>query len=266
VNVVSKLDEIVATARRDAEARERAADVKSLKRRARELSAARRPLRRALESAPFTVIAEMKRASPSAGTLRGDLDPVAMARCYEGAGAAALSVLTCGAWFQGSLADLAAARAAVALPVLCKDFFVTPFQVIEAAAAGADAILLIAAALPGAKLRSLAKLARGFKVELLFEAHDEAEIRRVVKAGAEIVGVNSRDLKTMEVAPERALQLAALLPNTVCGVFESGVRRGADLRAAATAGFRSALVGETLLRAVDPGARLRKLLREGGAA
>jgi indole-3-glycerol phosphate synthase len=260
------LDEIVARARRDAQERQRGADLAALERRAQELAAARRPLRGALERAPFTVIAEMKRASPSAGTLRGDLDPVAMGRAYEEAGAAALSVLTCGAWFLGSLDDLSAARAAVAAPVLCKDFLVTPFQVVEAAAAGADAILLIAAALGDRELTALAILARELRLEVLFEAHDAGELARVVDARAELVGVNSRDLKTMAVAPEGALQLAARLPKGVCGVFESGVKSGADLRAAAAAGFRAALVGETLLRAADPGGRLRQLLNEGAAA
>lgn len=242
------LDEIVARVRRDAEERERAADLA------------------ALERAPFTVIAEMKRASPSAGTLRRELDPAALARSYEEAGAAAISVLTCGPWFQGSVADLAAARAAVALPVLCKDFVVTPFQLVEAAAAGADAVLLIAAALSDAELMSLGVVARELGLSVLHEAHGEAEVARLLDAGAELLGVNSRDLKTMEVSVEGALKLASRLPRTVCGVLESGVKRGEELRAAAAAGFRAALVGETLLRAVDPGGRLRQLLGEGGAA
>jgi indole-3-glycerol phosphate synthase len=260
------LDEILTRARRDAEKRWRAADVAALERRADESAASRRPLRRALERSPFTVIAEMKRASPSAGTIRRDLDPAALARAYEEAGAAALSVLTCGAWFLGSPDDLSAARAAVAAPVLCKDFVVIPFQLFEAAAAGADAVLLIAAALADRELRALAGLAKGLRLEILFEAHDAGEIARLVDAGAELIGVNSRNLKTMEVASEEALALAAGIPRDACAVFESGVKRGEDLRAAAAAGFRAALVGETLLRAADPGGRLRQLLMEAGGA
>lgn len=266
MNATPKLDAIVARVRGDAEARQGSADVAALERRANESASSRRSLRRALERSPFTLIAEMKRASPSAGPLRRELDPAALARSYEEAGAAALSVVTCHPWFMGSLEDLVAARAAVATPVLCKDFLVTPFQVFEAAAAGADAILLIAAALADDELRALAGLARGLNVQILFEAHDAEELARLIDAGAELVGVNSRNLKTMEVSTERALALAPRLPKSVCSVFESGVKRGEELRAAAAAGFRAALVGETLLRAIDPAAKLRQLLKEGGAA
>lgn len=261
-----KLDEIVARVRREAEERERAADLAALEQRARAGVASRRKLRPALERAPFTVIAEIKRASPSAGPLRRDLDPAALARAYEEAGAAALSVVTCGPWFHGSMDDLAAARAAVALPVLCKDFVVTPFQLVEAAAAGADAVLLIAAALSDAELAALGIVAHQLGLSVLHEVHDESEVARLVGPGTEVLGVNSRDLKTMEVSVEGALKLAPLLPREICGVLESGVKRGEELRAAAAAGFRAALVGETLLKAIDPGAKLRQLLKEGGAA
>jgi len=266
MNPVPRLDEIVARVRADAAARQRTADVASLEQRARAGAAQRRPLRRALERAPFTVIAELKRTSPSAKELRRELDPAELARAYEAAGAAALSVVTCGPWFCGSLADLTAARAAVALPILCKDFLVTPFQIVEAAAAGADAVLLIAAALDDAGLLALGLVAHELGLAVLHEAHDAGEVARLLDAGADVVGVNSRDLATMAVDPAGALALGPRLPCEVCGVFESGVKRGDDLRAAARAGYRAALVGETLLRAADPGARLRELLRDGGVA
>jgi indole-3-glycerol phosphate synthase len=233
---------------------------------ARASAAARRPFAAALARRPFTLIAEIKRASPSAGELRPRLDPGELARDYESGGAAALSILTCEPWFRGSPEDLRRARESCALPLLCKDFVVTPFQVVEAAAAGADAILLIAAALADRELAALAALARSFALEPLFEAHDEGELERVVAAGAAVVGVNSRDLRTMRVDPAAALRLGARIPSKVHGVFESGVRGGGDLRAAAEAGFRSALVGEALLRSESPGAALSALLLEARLA
>jgi indole-3-glycerol phosphate synthase len=240
-----------------------AADPARLELVARAAAAARRPFTASLAAAGFSVIAEIKRASPSAGALRPELDPATLAREYADGGARALSVLTCEAWFRGSHDDLAAARAAVDLPVLCKDFLVTPFQVAEAAA-GADAVLLIAALLGESELAELAECARDFRLEILFEVHDERELERVLAAGATLVGVNSRDLRTLQVAPAAALRLGARLPPSVHGVFESGVKSADDLRAARDAGFRSALVGEALLRAPDPGGAVRRLLEQAG--
>jgi indole-3-glycerol phosphate synthase len=265
VTAAPTLEEILAAVLERARARERLADVAALESKARAQAARRRPLRAALERRPFSILAEIKRASPSAGPLRPDLDPGQIARQYAQSGAAALSVLTCEPWFRGSLADLEAARAACELPVLCKDFLVTPFQLVEAAAAGADAVLLLACALDDAALRELAGLASSLGLEVLFEAHDEAELERALSAGATFLGVNSRDLRTMAISRERALALGARLPPGVHGVFESGVRGGPDLRAAARAGFRSALVGESLLRSPSPGAKLRALLAEAAA-
>jgi len=208
---------------------------------------------------PTRVIAEVKRASPSAGAISAGLDAVAQALRYQAAGAAAISVLTDGPGFGGSLADLLAVRAAVALPVLRKDFTVDGWQLVEARAAGADAALLIAAALPGDLLRRLHDRCGELGLHALVEVHDEAEVERALAAGARLVGVNNRNLRTFAVDLATSERIVPSLPARVKGVAESGVRGGADARRLRAAGAVNLLVGEALVRAADPGALLREL-------
>jgi indole-3-glycerol phosphate synthase len=205
------------------------------------------------------VIAEVKRASPSKGLLAPDLDPGDLARTYQASGAAALSVLTDRDFFAGSPEDLAAARAATALPVLRKDFTVGPADVLDARCMGADAVLLIAAALFPHEIPELMALAASVGLDSLVEVHDEAEAERALVAGATLIGVNQRDLTTFEVDPERAARVAGMLPAEVIRVAESGIRNGDDVRRLGDAGFDAVLVGEALVTAPDPGAALREL-------
>jgi indole-3-glycerol phosphate synthase len=212
------------------------------------------------------VIAEHKRRSPSRGAIREDLAPSDVARRYAAAGAAALSVLTEPESFGGALEHLVAARAAVGVPVLRKDFVVDPWQLWEARAAGADAALLIVAALSDAELRELLAGARAAGLDALVEVHDRGELDRALDAGAAIVGVNNRNLKTLEVRLETALDLAPSIPDAVVAVAESGLRAGADLRRLRDAGFDAFLVGESLMSSPDPGAALAAMLEQAGGA
>jgi indole-3-glycerol phosphate synthase len=206
------------------------------------------------------VIAEHKRRSPSRGVIREDLVPADVARGYENAGAAAISVLTDEPFFGGRVAHLEEVRRATALPVLRKDFVLVPWQVWEARAAGADAVLLIVAALTDAELRSLLDVTRAAGLDALVEVHDRSELDRALVAGSRIVGVNNRDLKTLAVSLETALSLAPAIPDDVVAVAESGIRTTADLVRLREAGFDAFLVGERLMAAPDPGEALRRLL------
>jgi indole-3-glycerol phosphate synthase len=206
------------------------------------------------------IISELKKASPSAGVLRPDFDPVTLARGFEQAGAAALSVLTEEAHFQGALAYLRDARAATSLPVLRKDFIVEPWQVWETRAAGADTFLLIVAALDPADLGELLALGRELGMEPLVEVHTRAELDTAIAAGARIIGINNRDLHTLEVRMETSLTLIHAIPETCIAVSESGLRSAADLAKLRATGFDAFLIGETLMRQADPAAGLRSLL------
>jgi len=208
----------------------------------------------------LNVIAEHKRRSPSRGGIREDLDPVDVACGYEAAGAAALSVLTDEPFFGGRIEHLVAARGATGLPVLRKDFVVDAWQVWEARAAGADAVLLIAAALEDDALKQLLAVAGEAGLEALVEVHDRGELDRALSAEARIVGVNNRDLKTMEVSLDTALSVAAAIPDGVVAVVESGIKTGEDLRTLGDAGYSAFLIGEHLMSAPDPGEALRALL------
>jgi indole-3-glycerol phosphate synthase len=199
----------------------------------------------------MAVISEIKRRSPSKGDLDPGLDPTRVAAEYESGGASCLSVLTDEAFFGGSRADLEAARAACRLPVLRKDFTVSPLDVCDARAMGADAVLLIVAALDDTELTSLSDLARSLDLAPLVEVHDEAELERALAAGADLVGVNQRDLKTFEVDRRRALRMGESMPTGVVAVAESGVRDAADVARLADAGYSAVLVGETLVRSAD---------------
>jgi indole-3-glycerol phosphate synthase len=219
-----------------------------------------RDFRAALEQGPgLRVIAEVKKASPSAGVLRADFDPVAIARTYEQHGAACISVLTDEPSFQGHLRYLSAIREAVSLPLLRKDFLVDRYQLLEARAAGADAVLLIAEVLEGEALPRLLRQARELGLQALVEIYDRDNLARVLDAGARLIGVNNRDLRTFQVRLEHTLELAGAVPADVCLVSESGIRTPADVERLRAAGVRAVLVGETLMRAPDIGVALDAL-------
>jgi indole-3-glycerol phosphate synthase len=225
-----------------------------------------RGLRRAVRRGPDgpRLVAEVKRRSPSRGDIRVDLDPAALAAAYADGGAAAVSVLTEPRHFAGSPEDLLAVRAAVDLPVLRKDFVTTPYQVWEARAWGADAVLLIVAALDAAALRALLAEATAAGLDALVEVHTVAEAAAAAEAGATLVGVNARDLATLEVDPGRFAAVRDALPGGAVLVAESGIRGRADVEAAAAAGADAVLVGETLVRAADPARAVRELLDRPG--
>ena len=257
----TQLERILAHTRIEVAERRATADVSVLERQAaahppRGFEAA---LRKAAASGP-AVIAELKKASPSRGLIRPDFEPVALARSLEAAGAAALSVLTDQEFFQGSLENLTRASVAVRIPCLRKDFMVDPFQILEARAAGADAILLIVAALADDELKSLAAEAHRMELDLLCEIHDRAELDRAVALGFTVIGVNSRNLHTMQVDPQTQIDLAQSLPPTALRVAESGIRDASDIARMTEAGFDAFLIGESLMRQPDPGAALATLL------
>jgi indole-3-glycerol phosphate synthase len=215
----------------------------------------------ALRGPGLSIIAEIKRRSPSGGELRPDLSPTDLARTYAAAGAAALSVLSDAHYFGGSLQDLVDARAACDLPVLQKDFVVDEYQLHEARGFGADAVLLIVRALPPLELARLIALADDLGLAALVETHSANEVRIALEAGARIVGVNNRDLDTLKTDPSLALGLRDLVPPDRLFVAESGVSEPDQLDALAAAGAHAVLIGEALLRAPEPGARLRELSR-----
>jgi indole-3-glycerol phosphate synthase len=219
----------------------------------------------ALSRDGLNVIAELKKASPSRGMLRAGYHPAELAPGLEASGAAALSVLTEEEFFQGSLADLKDVSKASKIPVLRKDFIVDPWQVWEARAAGADAFLLIVAILDDAALRGLLELGHRLKMESLVEVHSGGELTRALDAGAKIIGVNNRDLRTFEVKLETSLHLAELIPENCIAVSESGIRTHGDLERLHAAGFDAFLVGEHLMTLPDPAAGLRELLRAKAA-
>lgn len=217
------------------------------------------------DGAGVAVIAEIKRRSPSKGVLDPDLDPPALARSYRDGGAACLSVLTDAKFFGGSPGDLTEARAAVDLPVLRKDFTVGPADVCDARLMGADAVLLIAAALPEG-LAELLALVSTLGLDALVEVHDETEAETALALGATLIGVNQRDLITFAVDTTRAERVAGILPDTVVRVAESGIRDGDDVARLGHAGYDAVLVGESLVTAADPAGALRCLRAGAGAA
>ncbi|MFN7993733.1 MAG: indole-3-glycerol phosphate synthase TrpC [Bryobacteraceae bacterium] len=229
-------------------------------RQAEQAVAERRDFRRALESRPLAIISEIKKASPSKGLLSKDFQPAKIAGQYAAGGAAALSVLTDEPFFQGSLADLQAARKACSLPVLRKDFTLGETDVLEAAAHGADAILLIAAILETQEIAQLQAAAARYAMAALVEVHDEAELERAIAAGARVIGVNNRDLSTFAVTLETSLRLAARIPAGVIKVSESGIHSAEDIRELRSAGFQAFLVGEHLMKSGDPTEALRALI------
>jgi indole-3-glycerol phosphate synthase len=226
-------------------------------------AAAPRGFAKALRDAKgMACIAEFKRRSPSKGWIHRDADLVAVASAYQTAGAACMSVLTDTPFFGGNLADLRQARAAVRLPLLRKDFLIDPYQVVEARAAGADAVLLIVAALRDADLKGLLAETELWGMDALVEAHDAEEIARAVAVGAKIIGVNHRDLRTFEMNMELAVSMRPLIPPDRLVVAESGIRTHEDVQRMKKGGINAILVGETLMQAPDPAVALRVLLGE----
>ncbi len=256
------LPEILAHHRADVRERRAMADYAALERAAtaHEPRGFARALRAEAAKNGVAVIAELKKASPSKGLIRTVFDPAALAREMEAGGAAVLSVLTDERFFQGSLQNLQLAADAVKIPCLRKDFVVDEFQVLEARAHGADAILLIMAALEDAELKTLRESARAHGLDVLCEVHDAEELERALALECECVGVNSRDLKTFEVSLERACELAARLPSSAVRVAESGIHTAADMRRLKAAGYEAFLIGESLMRQPQPGVALRELL------
>lgn len=216
----------------------------------------------ALRSKSPAVIAEVKKASPSKGLLQPDFHPAFIAHSYEEGGAACLSVLTDKQYFQGSLHDLEAARASVSLPVLRKDFTVDRVQIFEAAAHGADAILLIAAVLDVEELQSFRELASSLQLASLVEVHNQDELSKAIDSGAEIIGVNNRDLDTFEVSLDTSVRLSYLMPSGVLRVSESGIYTRQDIELLRSAGFEAFLIGESLMRSPDPAGALKELVHK----
>ncbi len=259
---MNKLDEIIATKREEVAARKAKTSLAELESRA----AAQTPprgFRRALDRAAassYGLIAEVKKASPSKGLIRADFDPPGHARAYEAGGAACLSVLTDAPYFQGHEDYLVAARAAVSLPVLRKDFMVDPWQILESRAIGADAILIIVAALSDAQMQEIEEIALGLGMDALVEVHDAQELERALKLRSRLIGVNNRNLKDFTVDFARTYELVGSAPEGCTFVAESGLSSRADLDAMAQHGVRCFLVGESLMRQPDVEAATRALI------
>jgi indole-3-glycerol phosphate synthase len=220
----------------------------------------RRDFLAALTGHAPAVIAEIKKASPSKGVLAVEFDPAAIARLYEKGGAAALSVLTDEKHFQGSLADLESARVAVGLPVLRKDFTIDPYHIHQAAAHGADAILLIAAILSEPQMRDFRELAERYGMAALVEVHDEEELKPAVASGARLIGVNNRNLHNFEVSLETSIRLSEKIPAGVVRVAESGIHSLGDVKRLSAVGYQAFLVGEHLMKSGDPAGAIRALV------
>ena len=255
------LDRIVAQHRDAARADRRDAD--DLMEQARSCPPTRGFRARLASASRPAVIAEVKRRSPSKGDLRADLDPAELARQYESGGAACLSVLTDSEWFGGSASDLQAARSATSLPALRKDFTVDDRDVLDARIMGADCVLLIVAALDDDELNRYCDLARNVGLDALVEVHDDAELKRALSAGANLVGVNQRDLVTFDVDHARAARIAPLIPDDVVSVAESGIEGPDDVARLADAGYAAVLVGESLVRSTDAAAAVRAMVTAG---
>ena len=265
---MTTLQEILDHVRGQVEARKGEVSLAELARQAERLTRPPRRLKHALEagsSRGIAVIAELKQASPSKGMIRGSFPVGRLAASLMQGGASALSVLTEEKYFHGSLQNLREAAAATGLPCLRKDFIVDEYQLFEAATNSADAVLLIAAALPDPEYSILFRRARELNLDVLCEVHDEAELARTIAIGAEIIGVNSRDLKTLEIDPENPIRLAGKLPPNAMKVAESGIKNADEIRRLRAAGYQAFLVGEMLMKEDDPGAVLAQLIAQAKA-
>jgi indole-3-glycerol phosphate synthase len=259
------LSEIIATKRLALDAARRAVSIEQLRSTALDVrgNSKSHALREALRTEAINIIAEFKRRSPSKGMIRGNADAATIARTYQSAGAAAISVLTEENYFAGSLADLRSVREVVSLPLLRKDFIFDEYQVYESAAAGADALLLIVAALDDETLAHLLRLTEEeLHMNALVEVHTKEEMLRAIAVGAKLIGVNNRDLRTFNVCIETSLELAPFAPPDVVLVSESGLTADVFLGELRAAGYRGFLVGENLMRAADPALELRAFLGE----
>ena len=256
----SILDEIVATKRKEVASARLRLPLDEMEHQATEAPPTRDFLRAVSGSGPIRLIAEVKKASPSAKVIREDFDPVGIARIYQTHGASCLSVLTDAPYFQGHLSYLARIRASVAIPLLRKDFIIDEYQVVEARLAGADAILLIAEILDDEQLVGLRERATRLGMSTLVEFHDEANLARVVASGAELIGINNRDLRQFTTDLELTLRLRDQIPGHVTLVSESGIRNRGDVERLEAAGVSAILVGETLMRADDIGLAVERLL------
>jgi indole-3-glycerol phosphate synthase len=258
------LEQILAATRREVARRRNSADRKRLTTQAE--SHVPRGFRRAIERQDgVAIIAELKKASPSKGLIRSDFDAATLARELENAGAAALSVLTDEEFFQGSLENLQRASVSSSVPCLRKDFILDEFQLLEARANGADAVLLIVAALSQAELARLSGEAVELGLDVLCEVHDAEELQRAEDAGCTLIGVNNRNLKTFKVDIENALRLAERIPKNAVAVAESGIGSGSDIARLRAAGYQAFLMGESLMKAASPGEALKALLAEAAA-
>jgi indole-3-glycerol phosphate synthase len=253
------LDEIIAHKRAEVAAHRAGTSLDAMRARA-EAAGRPRDFAAAIAGPPIKIIAEVKRASPSAGAIRAAADPGATARMYASAGAAAVSVLTDHKYFSGSLDDLVAVRRAVDLPILRKDFTVDAFQVYEARAAGADAVLLIAGTMPAADLAALARLAADLGLTALVEVHSDRDLDDALAIGARVIGINNRNLHTLQTDLETTHRLRPRIPAGITVISESGIASPADVANVAGAGIDAVLVGTSLMASADPGAHLRALL------
>ena len=253
------LDRIIASKLRELEAARNAFPEAELEQRVANLPTTRDFTRALTQSLDVAIIAEVKKASPSAGIIRADFDPVAIARTYEAHGAAAISVLTDVEFFQGSLTYLKKVHEAVRCPALRKDFILDRYQLLEARIAGADAVLLIAECLPGAQLASLHRQAGELGLHTLIELHDADQLSRVLDTGGPVIGINNRDLRTFTTRIEHTLELLPRIPSDRIVVSESGITSHADLQTLGAAGAKAVLVGESLMRAADIGTALDAL-------
>jgi indole-3-glycerol phosphate synthase len=262
--MAASLDQIVASTRKRVSEMRRSADLPGLERRAEQHQP--RGFRKALQhGGGVAIIAELKKASPSRGLIRADFDPEKLARELSRAGASALSVLTEEEFFQGSLENLQVASRASRLPCLRKDFIVDEFQILEARANAADALLLIVAALSNVEFLNLMHRSREFELDVLCEVHDEHELGRALDAGCNLIGINSRDLRTFHVDLNTAFRLGKLIPESVVSVAESGIHSGHDIARLRVEGYQAFLIGESLMTAESPGAALETLLAEAKA-
>ncbi|MEW6105096.1 MAG: indole-3-glycerol phosphate synthase TrpC [Bacillota bacterium] len=254
------LDEIVRHKVAEVERSKTALPLAALKEKLRDIGPPRGFARRLSSSEGVAIIAEMKRASPSKGLIREDLDPLELSRAYEEGGASAISVLTEERYFQGRKEHIPLAKEASTLPILRKDFIIEDYQVYESRVIGADAVLLIASILDDGTLRRLLELATSLDMDALVEIHTQEELRRAVQAGARIIGINNRDLRSFRVSLSTTIELASCVPEGVLLVSESGISSREDILRLEAVGVKAVLVGEALMRARDVGCKLRELL------